>query len=159
MTEEKQTITMPIEGMTCASCVAHVQRGLKEVDGVLDVNVNLATEQASVVLAPEQVPLMRLVDAVRDTGYDVPTKNASLPIGGMNCAACVAHVERALAEVPGVLNVSVNLATEKAAVEYIPTAAATIKGKTASVNNKSNRPFPHFIIAASLTARFGRTDR
>ena len=123
MTEEKQTITMPIEGMTCASCVAHVQRGLKEVDGVLDVNVNLATEQASVVLAPEQVPLMRLVDAVRDTGYDVSTKNASLPIGGMNCAACVAHVERALAEVPGVLNVSVNLATEKAAVEYIPTAA------------------------------------
>jgi Cu+-exporting ATPase len=69
MTEEKQTITMPIEGMTCASCVAHVQRGLKKVDGVLEVNVNLATEQASVVLDPEQVPLMRLVDAVRDTGY------------------------------------------------------------------------------------------
>jgi len=123
MTEEKQTIALPIEGMTCASCVAHVQRGLKEVDGVLDVNVNLATEQASVVLYPEQVPLVQLVDAVRDTGYDVSTKNASLPIGGMNCAACVAHVERALAKVPGVLNVSVNLATEKAAVEYIPTAA------------------------------------
>lgn len=121
MTEEKQTIVMPIEGMTCASCVAHVQRGLKEVDGVLDANVNLATEQASVVLAPKQVPLMQLVDAVRGTGYDVPTENVSLLIGGMTCAGCVAHVERALSKVPGVLNVNVNLATEKAAVEYIPT--------------------------------------
>jgi len=112
---------MPIEGMTCASCVAHVQHGLKEVDGVLDVNVNLATEQASVVLDTKQVPLRQLVDAVRGTGYDVPTENVSLLIGGMTCAGCVAHVERALSKVPGVLNVNVNLATEKAAVEYIPT--------------------------------------
>jgi len=121
MTEEKRTIVMPIEGMTCASCVAHVQHGLKEVDGVLDVNVNLATEQASVVLDTKQVPLRQLVDAVRGTGYDVPTENVSLLIGGMTCAGCVAHVERALSKVPGVLNVNVNLATEKAAVEYIPT--------------------------------------
>ena len=121
MTEEKQTIVMPIEGMSCASCVAHVQRGLKEIDGVLDANVNLATEQASVVLAPKQVPLMQLVDAVRGTGYDVPTENVSLPIRGMTCAGCVAHVERALSKVPGVLNVNVNLATEKATVKYIPT--------------------------------------
>jgi len=121
MTEEQKTIILPIEGMTCASCVAHVQHGLEEVEGVLDANVNLATEQASVVLNPKLVPLIRLVDAVRDTGYDVTTKTVSLPIGGMTCASCVAHVEGALADLPGVIRVSVNLATEKASLEYIPT--------------------------------------
>lgn len=121
MTEERQTAILPIEGMTCASCVAHVQHGLKEVEGVLDANVNLATEQASVVLDPRLVPLTRLVDAVRDTGYDVTTKTVSLPIGGMTCASCVAHVEGALAKTPGVVSANVNLATEKASVEYIPT--------------------------------------
>jgi len=121
MTEEQKTIILPIEGMTCASCVAHVQHGLKEVEGVLDANVNLATEQASVVLDPRLVPLTRLVDAVRDTGYDVTTQTVSLPIGGMTCASCVAHVEGALASLPGVIRVNVNLATEKASVEYIPT--------------------------------------
>jgi Cu+-exporting ATPase len=121
MTAERQTIALPIEGMTCASCVAHVQHGLEEVEGVSGVNVNLATEKASLVFEPKLVPLTRLVDAVRDTGYDVTTKTVSLPIGGMTCASCVAHVEEALAKLPGVLNVSANLATEKATVEYIST--------------------------------------
>ena len=121
MPDEKQTITLPIEGMTCASCVAHVQHGLEEVEGVLNANVNLTTEQASVVLDPTRVSLARLIDAVRDTGYDVVTETISLPIGGMTCASCVSHVEGALAKIPGVLRVNVNLATEKATVEYVPT--------------------------------------
>jgi len=119
--ETVKQITLPVQGMTCASCVAHVERALKGVGGVSDANVNLATEQASVIFDPKLVPLDRLVGAVRDTGYDVVTKTDSLPIGGMTCASCVAHVEGALAKTPGVLNVNVNLATEKATVEYIPT--------------------------------------
>jgi Cu+-exporting ATPase len=117
---EKQ-ITLPVQGMTCASCVAHVERALKNVDGVADVNVNLATEQATVEYAPEMVPLTVLTEAVSGAGYDVATEKVTLPIGGMTCASCVAHVEEALTQVPGVLNVNVNLATEKATVEYIPT--------------------------------------
>ncbi len=119
--ETAKRIALPVQGMTCASCVAHVERALKGVEGVSDTNVNLATEQASVIFDPKLVPLDRLVGAVRDTGYDVLTKTDSLPIGGMTCASCVAHVEGALAKTPGVLNVNVNLATEKATVEYIPT--------------------------------------
>jgi len=114
-------ITLPVQGMTCASCVAHVEGALKSVEGVTEANVNLATEQASVALDLKLVPLDRLVDAVRDVGYDVSTEKATLPIGGMTCASCVAHVEGALAETPGVVSVNVNLATEKASVEYIPT--------------------------------------
>ncbi|MBE9472736.1 MAG: heavy metal translocating P-type ATPase, partial [Chloroflexi bacterium] len=119
--ETAKRIALPVQGMTCASCVAHVERALKGVEGVSDTNVNLATEQASVIFDPKLVRLDRLVGAVRDTGYDVLTKTDSLPIGGMTCASCVAHVEGALAKTPGVLNVNVNLATEKATVEYIPT--------------------------------------
>jgi Cu+-exporting ATPase len=114
-------VTMPIQGMTCASCVAHVAHGLEEVPGVAEVQVNLATEKATVAFDNGPVPLPTLVQAVQETGYDVATEKVSLPIGGMTCASCVAHVEEALAQTPGVLNVNVNLATEKASVEYIPT--------------------------------------
>ena len=121
MTKKQQTIALPIEGMTCASCVAHVEGALAKTPGVLEVNVNLATEKASVVLDSTSVSQDRLVDSVRDTGYDVSTETVSLPIGGMTCASCVAHVEGALAKTPGVVGVNVNLATEKASVEYIST--------------------------------------
>ncbi len=114
-------VTMPIQGMMCASCVTHVAHGLEKVPGVAQVQVNLATEKATVTLDNGPVPLTTLVQAVQETGYDVATEKVSLPIGGMTCASCVAHVEEALAQVPGVLSVNVNLATEKASVEYIPT--------------------------------------
>jgi len=114
-------VTLPIQGMTCASCVAHVTHGLEQVPGVAGVQVNLATEKATVTFDNSPVPLTTLVQAVQGTGYDVATEKVSLPIGGMTCASCVTHVEEALARIPGVLRVNVNLATEKASVEYIPT--------------------------------------
>jgi len=114
-------LTLPVEGMTCASCVAHVERGLRGVQGVAEVNVNLTTEKATVALGDEKVTLVELVQAVRSTGYDVATERVTLPIGGMTCASCVSHVERALSGLEGVLSANVNLATEKATVEYVPT--------------------------------------
>ncbi|MFQ6016382.1 MAG: HAD-IC family P-type ATPase, partial [Anaerolineae bacterium] len=116
----KQLI-LPVEGMTCASCVAHVERGLRGVQGVAEVNVNLATERATIAFDDGDVALTKLVRAVRDTGYDVATERVTLPIGGMTCASCVNHVQRALSNVEGVLSANVNLATEKATVEYVPT--------------------------------------
>ncbi|MGQ9493473.1 MAG: heavy metal translocating P-type ATPase [Anaerolineae bacterium] len=112
--------TLPIRGMTCASCVAHVEEALKEIDGVQEANVNLATERARVAFVPEQTKIEDMVEAVRNVGYDVGTEKVILPIGGMTCAACVAHVEEALRSLDGVLEANVNLATERAAVEYIP---------------------------------------
>ncbi len=121
MTSEQKTITLPVQGMTCASCVSHVQKALEEVTGVSDASVNLATEQATVSFEPGLVHLETLADAVREAGYDVATEKRTLAIGGMTCASCVSHVEHALSELPGVLSVNVNLATEKATVEYVPT--------------------------------------
>ncbi len=113
-------VTLPITGMTCAACVGHVSHALEVVPGVEDVLVNLATENATVTLGGNAPPFGALSDAVEDAGYGVRTQKASLSIGGMTCAACVSHVESALTGVDGVAAASVNLATERASVEYVP---------------------------------------
>ena len=119
-TENKNNLVrLPVEGMTCASCVSSVEQALKAVQGVSSVEVNLATEVASVELGSGQVSVQELATAVRRAGYAVGAERSDLSIGGMTCASCVAHVEGALKGVPGVLSVEVNLATEKAAVRYV----------------------------------------
>src|SRR3990172_8025532 len=114
------TRTLPIRGMTCASCVSHVESALKEVPGVASVMVNLGTERATVQFANGSVPVEQLVTAVRDVGYDVPVETTTLAVSGMTCASCVAHVEGALKELPGVTEAVVNLGLGSAKVTYIP---------------------------------------
>ena len=107
--------SFPISGMTCASCVARVEKALVKVPGVREASVNLATEAAAVEAAPE-VDLGVLRAAVEKAGYEVPEQALSLQIEGMTCASCVARVEKALLNVPGVIAAEVNLATEQAQV-------------------------------------------
>ena len=116
-------IVLPVQGMTCASCVAHVERALHKVAGVARVAVNLATESAAVegaALDPQA-----LARAVSDAGYAVPTQTIRLAIEGMTCASCVARLESTLRAVPGVMQASVNLASESARVEVVAGAATT----------------------------------
>ncbi len=103
---------LPITGMTCASCAGRVERALRAVAGAQQVSVNLATEQARIQAPLERLPA--LVDAVEQAGYRVPPRSLELQIAGMTCASCAGRVERALAKVPGVQQVSVNLASERA---------------------------------------------
>jgi Cu+-exporting ATPase len=119
--QARARLVLPVQGMTCASCVAHVEKGLARVPGVETVAVNLATESAAVEgrgLATEA-----LVQAVAAAGYAVPTQTLQLAIEGMTCASCVARLETALQAVPGVLRVAVNLASEAARVEVVAGAA------------------------------------
>ena len=108
------TVTLPIEGMTCASCVGRVERALRAVPGVTEAHVNLTTERAQVTTT--HADRNRLVAAIEAAGYDVPAEPVDLIIGGMTCASCVTRVERALQAVPGVATASVNLATERATI-------------------------------------------
>ncbi len=112
------TISLPVEGMTCASCVGRVEAALARVEGVDAVSVNLATERAD-IRASGPVDRMALVQAVEKAGYDVPAAGVELAIEGMTCASCVARVEKALKAVPGVAEASVNLATERASVRGV----------------------------------------
>ncbi len=109
------TQSLPIEGMTCASCVRRVELALAKVPGVSSASVNLATERAEIVYDAEPMA-EAVVEAVRAAGYDVPTETIDVGVEGMTCASCVRRVEKAVATVPGVLGVSVNLATERASI-------------------------------------------
>jgi len=113
-------IDLPVRGMTCASCVARIEKGLANVPGVQEVSVNLTTERATLTYDPARVGVEEITNAIQELGYDVPPEKLTLSIGGMSCASCVATIEKALSAVPGVLRASVNLATERATVEALP---------------------------------------
>jgi Cu+-exporting ATPase len=117
-------LTFEVRGMTCASCVTHVERAVREVDGVEESTVNLAAERATATLS-RSAAVPDVLAAVVDAGYTPVTSRTDLHIGGMTCASCVGHVERALKAVPGVVGASVNLATERATVEHLPLVART----------------------------------
>ncbi|HUE91099.1 heavy metal translocating P-type ATPase [Pseudomonas sp.] len=111
------TFDLPISGMTCASCAGRVERALAKVTEVGTVSVNLASEQARIQAPADS--LERLVNAVESAGYQVPSTRLELALGGMTCASCAGRIERALAKQPGVLSVSVNLASERAQVQIV----------------------------------------
>ncbi|MBO1075836.1 heavy metal translocating P-type ATPase [Roseomonas marmotae] len=111
-------ITLPVTGMTCASCAGRVERALRKVPGVEEVSVNLATEQASL---RGSAPLPALAEAVRAAGYDLREVTRDIGVTGMTCASCASRVKRALEKVPGVLEASVNLATEQVHLRLLPT--------------------------------------
>ena len=119
-----KTITLPVTGMTCASCVGRVEKNLKKVAGVGATTVNLATEAATVDYDPAVVAPAALIQAVEKGGYGVITATRTLPITGMTCASCVARVEKALKKADGVLDATVNLATEEATVQYLADVAS-----------------------------------
>ncbi|MFH1624139.1 MAG: heavy metal translocating P-type ATPase [Pseudomonadota bacterium] len=111
---------IPITGMSCASCAAKIEKGLGELAGVAEATVNFATEKATVTYSPSKVGMSDFVKAIKDLGYNAGLEKVTLPIEGMTCASCVGRVEKALSSVEGVLRATVNLATEKATVEYLP---------------------------------------
>lgn len=114
-------LDLPVSGMTCASCAGRVERALRKVPGVQEASVNLASEQARIQLAGPSNgdTLPALVAAVEQAGYAVPAHSLELAIDGMTCASCVGRVERALRKVPGVREVSVNLASERAHLDLL----------------------------------------
>jgi P-type Cu+ transporter len=120
-----QKVVLPIRGMSCASCAINIEKGLSQMEGVVDANVNFATEKATVTFDPHHVALGDLTKTVKDLGYEAGVERITVPIKGMSCASCVEKVQTALSAVPGVIRASVNFATEKAQVEYIPGLVTT----------------------------------
>ncbi len=130
-------ISLPIEGMTCASCAGRVERALKKVPGVSAATVNLAAELATVDAA-DGVGAAALAEAVAAAGYQVPLATTALAVEGMTCASCSGRVERALRKVPGVLEASVNLATHEAQIRHL-----------------ADPELPAALVAAVQTAGYG----
>ncbi|KRW58481.1 heavy metal translocating P-type ATPase [Pseudomonas sp. TTU2014-080ASC] len=111
------TFTLPVTGMTCASCAGRVERALNKLADVSQVSVNLANEQAHIQAPPGSLPA--LVETISKAGYSVPTETLELHIQGMTCSSCSGRVERALSKHPAVLEASVNLASEHASIRLL----------------------------------------
>ncbi len=116
---KKEKARIHVTGMTCTTCAATIAKGLAKTAGVAKAEVNFASEQASIEYDPTQVTLGNLKKTINRIGYNAATRKSVFPVRGMTCASCVARVEQALANVSGVVSVSVNLASEKATVEYL----------------------------------------
>ena len=118
---EQKHLTLPILGMTCANCVATVERNLKKADGVETANVNLSSERAAVSYDAEKASLQDFIRLVERAGYEIAMGEASLSIKNLGDTSDVKRLEKVLTEKEGVIEANVNLATEKALVKYVPT--------------------------------------
>ena len=122
VTENKNTtsrsVQLKISGMTCAACSARIEKGLSKLAGVEKAAVNLASEKAVVTYDPAQINPEAMVQKIHDLGYEVIKDKVEFAITGMTCAACAARIEKGLQKLPGVYAANVNLATERAFVDY-----------------------------------------
>jgi Cu+-exporting ATPase len=115
-----RTTHLDISGMSCANCSATVGDALESLDGVVDANVNFATDEGSVEYDPDRVSLSEIADAIDEAGYGVVLETATIAISDMTCSNCAESNETALESVPGVTDAEVNYATDEAQVTYNP---------------------------------------
>ena len=149
-----QQMSFPISGMTCAACVARVERRLTKIAGVASAEVNLATETAALRFE-SPADAGQIVAGIRAAGFDVPETQLDFAISGMTCASCVARVERAIAKVDGVARVAVNLATETATV----TVSATGGMEESILRAVAKTGFTATPMAADMQARDAEKER
>jgi len=110
------SLSLPVEGMTCAACSTRLERVLGKQNGISAARVNLAANSASVEFDSAQVSPLDITEAISRAGFSVPSETLELVIGGMTCAACSSRLEKVLSRLPGVERAVVNLVTEKASI-------------------------------------------
>lgn len=110
--------TLDVEGMTCAACSSRVAKNLSKIEGVKEVNVNLLANRATIEYDADVVSNGTLVETIKKTGYEVPLRRITLLIDGMTCASCSSRIEKALEKHPDVVSANVNLANNKATVDF-----------------------------------------
>ena len=115
----KENITLPVKGMSCASCSARIEKKVGELEGVISAHVNFAAEVASIEFDPQKISADQFPMVIEKLGFEVPRLSKTFPVEGMTCASCVSRVEKKLSSLQGVHAVDVNLATEQVLVDYI----------------------------------------
>ncbi|HAO93888.1 MAG TPA: heavy metal translocating P-type ATPase [Deltaproteobacteria bacterium] len=114
-------VSLPITGMSCASCATKIEKGLTGLSGIVEASVNFAVEKINISYNPDDVHVSDFVKTIKELGYGAGVASVSIPVKGMSCASCVEKVTKALNAVDGVVSASVNFATEKATVNFLPT--------------------------------------
>ncbi|HBK86097.1 MAG TPA: heavy metal translocating P-type ATPase, partial [Firmicutes bacterium] len=123
----KQKLTLFVQGMTCAACSARVEKVLRNLDGVEEANVNLATNRATIIYDPDRLTPSHVIKSIGNAGYEAEFADlvtVEFRVTGMSCSACSARVEKVLQRSPGVHQASVNFATERATIAYDATVTS-----------------------------------
>ncbi|WP_270647100.1 heavy metal translocating P-type ATPase [Paeniclostridium hominis] len=117
---KNKKLDVKIEGMMCQSCAKAVERSIKKLDGIEDVNVNIATDRATINYNPSIVKISQIKGAVEKAGYKVvdEAKKLDIKIEGMTCQSCAKAVERNIKKLDGIESVNVNIATDRATIQY-----------------------------------------
>ncbi len=117
----ENSLTLPVTGMTCTNCAANITKTIGKMDGVSEANANFAAENVKIAFDPDRITPGEIVNKIHEIGYEVPAARRDLPVTGMSCANCAANIERTLnRKLDGVISGSVNFASERLSVEYIP---------------------------------------
>lgn len=125
-------ITVQITGMTCAACSTRIEKVLNKMDGVEHATVNLATEKSTIQYDAEKLTAADVEHKIEALGYGVTKDTLELDITGMTCAACSGRIEKVLSKMEGVTSANVNLALEKAIIDYNP-AQLSVKDVIAKI--------------------------
>lgn len=139
---KQQEITLQIGGMTCAACSTRIEKGLNKMEGVADANVNLALEKSTIHFDPEKTSVQDIEQKIEKLGYEVVKQKVEFNITGMTCAACSTRIEKGLNKMTGIGNANVNLALEKATVEFNPSelSIADIVAKVEKLGYGAQQP-------------------
>jgi len=119
----QKTVTIPVLGMTCSSCVARIEKKVSRLQGVNQVSVNLAGETATISFQDDLIGFGAIMETIRKSGYEVPepqSRQVSVAISGMTCANCVSRIEKKTSKLNGVITASVNLGTETGLFTFDP---------------------------------------
>jgi Cu+-exporting ATPase len=119
ITNKDEQITLPVQGMSCASCATRIEKKVGEMEGVDQAGVNFGAESITVGFNPDRTSAESIIQTIEKIGFNVPTVKVTFPVEGMTCASCVSRVEKKLRSLSGVTDVQVNLASERATVEYL----------------------------------------
>jgi len=112
------SVNVKIAGMSCAVCASRIEKGVGRLAGVDQAMVNFAAEKASVTYDSAQINIRDIAHKIEELGFQVITDKTEFKISGMSCAACSTRVEKVLNGLPGVYSAVVNLAAEKAVIDY-----------------------------------------
>jgi len=109
--------SIPVKGMTCASCASRIEKGVAAVPGVTSASVNFAMSRLTAEYDETQVDVSEIMEKVGQLGYEAALDKWEFTLTGMTCAACAARIEKGVAKVTGVMTANVNFAMAKLTVE------------------------------------------
>ncbi len=131
------SVTIPIKGMSCAACVATIEKALNSLEGIKKAQVNLNTEKAFVEYDEKLINLKKIIKTIKDVGYDVETLKSSYKLDELKDSSEASVIEKVLKEVSGVVDVSSNIATKTIFVEFLPSLSESyIKRRMESLGFK-----------------------